>query len=257
MAFVIQITDPSGLKLYGAKADSEALRGLAPTLEQAEHFSSRDMAHRALGEFAQIRDLEACSFDILEQITFQEIEKEFRETFGYVRQDIAKILEQDLRLHYTIALLVCCACEMLTWHRNLREEQVFTFLLPDTKPYKAIGKTLWEALRNGLAHNFRPSTIKIEGEEWRFAISSDQSRPHIYAAKGQLGQKQPYWIHLNIRVFAARVISQIDAYEQELRTSLEACRRFDERSKAYIKGLNSDATPVAAALKSILGEKHP
>lgn len=35
------------------------------------------------------------------EITFSEIEKEFKETFGYVRQDIAKILDDDLKLHYT------------------------------------------------------------------------------------------------------------------------------------------------------------
>jgi len=107
-------------------------------------------------------------------IAFKEIEKEFNETFGYVRQDIAEILKKNLALNYTIALLVCCACEMLTWHRDLRDDQaykVFTSLLPDTEPCKAVGKTLWEALRNGLAHNFRPDTIKIEDDEWRFTIS--------------------------------------------------------------------------------------
>ena len=98
------------------------------------------------------------------EIAFREIEQEFRQTFGYVRQDIAEILNKNLGLNYTIALLVCCACEMLTWYRGLRDDQaseVFTSLLPDTEPYKAIGKTLWEALRNGLAHKFRPDTIRI------------------------------------------------------------------------------------------------
>jgi hypothetical protein len=188
---------------------------------------------------------------------FQDIEKEFNETFGYVRQDIAKILEKDLRLHYTIALLVCCACEMLTWHRDLREDQVFTQLLPDTEQYKTLGKTMWEAFRNGLAHNFRPSTIKIEDDEWRFTISSGQLSPHMSVTKGQPDKKLPHWIHLNIRIFSERVISQIDAYEHELRTSPEACRKFDEKSKNYIKGLNQDATRIAAALTAILGETHP
>jgi len=115
------------------------------------------------------------------EIAFKEIEKEFNETFGYVRQDIAEILKKNLGLNYTIALLVCCACEMLTWHRDLRDDQayeVFTSLLPDTDSYKAIGKTLWEALRNGLAHKFRPDTFRIEDEEWRFTISS-QSGPQM------------------------------------------------------------------------------
>jgi hypothetical protein len=77
------------------------------------------------------------------------------------------------------------------------------------------------------------------------------------ASKGQPDKKQPHWIYLNIRVFSERVMSQIDAYEQELRISPEACRRFDEKSKVYIKGLNSDATSISAALKTILEETHP
>jgi hypothetical protein len=186
-------------------------------------------------------------------IAFKEIEKEFNETFGYVRQDIAEILKKNLALNYTIALLVCCACEMLTWHRDLRDDQaykVFTSLLPDTEPCKAVGKTLWEALRNGLAHNFRPDTIKIEDDEWRFTISSRQSGPRIRVTKGQ-----PHWIHLNIRALSSRVILQINAYEQVLRTSADARLRFRKNSKRYIKTIPAEAAS-AGALRSLLGETH-
>ena len=186
------------------------------------------------------------------EIAFKEIEKEFNETFGYVRQDIAEILNKNLGLNYTIALLVCCACQMLTWHRNLRDDQayeVFTSLLPDTEPYKAVGKTLWEALRNGLAHNFRPDTIKIEDDEWRFTISSRQPGPRMRVTKGQ-----PHWIHLNIRALSSRVIPQIDAYEQELRASADARLRFREKSKRYIKTIPAEAARIADALRSVLGE---
>ena len=100
------------------------------------------------------------------------IEKEFDETFGYIRHDINSILKNNLGLNYTMALLVCCACEMLAWHRDLKEDQVFTSFLPDREPYRVVGKTLWEALRNGLAHKFRPDTIRIVDDEWRFSIHS-------------------------------------------------------------------------------------
>jgi hypothetical protein len=185
-------------------------------------------------------------------IAFKEIEKEFKETFGYVKQDIDEILKKNLALNYTIALLVCCACEMLTRHRDRRDDQafkVFTSLLPE--PYKAVGKTLWEALRNGLAHNFRPDTIKIEDDEWRFSISSHQSGPRMRVTKGQ-----PHWIHLNIRALSSRVILQIDAYEQVLRTSADARLRFRKNSKRYIKTIPAEAARIADALRSLLGERH-
>jgi hypothetical protein len=94
-----------------------------------------------------------------------------------------------------------------------------------------MGKTLWEALRNGLAHKFRPDTIRIDDDEWRFTISSEPGlRPYMSVTAGQ-----PHWIHLNIRAFSSGVISQIDAYEQELRTSAHARLIFHEKSKSYIK----------------------
>jgi hypothetical protein len=185
------------------------------------------------------------------EIAFKEIETEFKETFGYVRQDIAEFLKNDRPLHYTIALLVCCTCEMLTWHRDLRDDQayeVFSSLLPD--PYTVVGKTLWEALRNGLAHKFRPDTIRIEDDNWRFTISS-QPGPLMRVTRGQ-----PHWIHLNIRDFSSRVISLIDAYEQELRTSPGARLRFHEKSKTYIRTIPAEAARIADALRSVLGKTH-
>ena len=121
-------------------------------------------------------------------VPFSEIQEEFDQTFGYVRQDIGAILNRELRLHYTITLLACCACEMLAWHNDVSEHAIFVALLPDTPHYKRIGKTLWEALSNGLAHNFRPDTIKIGTNHWRFSISSD-SAPLITGTAGD-----PHWI---------------------------------------------------------------
>ena len=187
------------------------------------------------------------------EIAFKEIEEEFNQTFGYVRQDIAELLKNERPLHYTVALLVCCACEMLTWHRGLRDNQaheIFTSLLPDSDPYKAVGKTLWEVLRNGLAHNFRPDTIRIEEDEWRFKISSRRNGPLMTVAKGQ-----PNWMNLNIRAFSLRLIPQIDDYEQELRTSADARLGFRERSERYyIRTIPADAARIAGALRSFLGE---
>jgi hypothetical protein len=186
------------------------------------------------------------------EIGFKEIEKEFSETFGYIRQDIAELLKNDRPLHYTVALLVCCACEMLTWHRGLRNDQaheVFTSLLPDAEPYNAVGKAFWEALRNGLAHNFRPETIKIGDDEWRFTI---RSGPRIRVMKGD-----PHRIHLNIRDLSSRVNLQIDAYEQELQTSADARLTFHEKSgKSYVKTIPTEAARIAVALRSVLGETH-
>jgi hypothetical protein len=64
-------------------------------------------------------------------VTFADIATEFSQTFGYIRQDIAAIRNANLGLNYTMVLLICCACEMLAWHKDLDDDQVFTSLLPD------------------------------------------------------------------------------------------------------------------------------
>ena len=136
-------------------------------------------------------------------------------------------------------------------HADDQACRVFTSILPDAEPYEALGRTLWEALRNGLAHNFRPDTIRTDNDQWRFAIFSNRSGPHMYVAKGQ-----PHWIHLNIRTCAERIILQIDAYEQELRTNPHARLSFNEKSKRYIKTIRADAARIADALRSVLAETH-
>jgi hypothetical protein len=123
--------------------------------------------------------------------------------------------------------------------------EVFTSLLPDDEPCRAVGKTLWEALRNGLAHNFRPDTIKIDNDEWRFSISSGRHGSHIDVRKGQ-----PNWIDLNIRSFSMQAMAQIDAYEKELRENPAARVTFNQQSKKYIRTIPSEATRIADVLRS-------
>jgi hypothetical protein len=65
-----------------------------------------------------------------------------------------------------------------------------------------------------------------------------------------------HWIHLNIRELSSRVITQIDAYEQELRTNADARLRFREKSKIYLKTIPAEAVRVADALRSFLGKTH-
>jgi hypothetical protein len=180
------------------------------------------------------------------EVGFSQIEREFKETFGYIRGDIAAIGKTDLRLNYTVALLICCACQMLAWHKGLADDQVFTSLLPDGEPYRVIGKTMFEALRNGLAHRFRPDTIEIGEDQWRFTMSPDLN--HLTASQGR-----PNWLRVNVKILSERVASQIEAYERELRESPRARLEFLERSKRCLRHVPREQAPqVAAAWRSLL-----
>lgn len=187
------------------------------------------------------------------EVAFTQIEKEFKETFGYIRQDMAAIRRADLRLNYTVTLLICCACQMLAWHRNLKDDQVFTSLLPNDERYKLIGKTIFEALRNGLAHRFRPDTVKIGKEQWRFSIAW-KGGTDATAIEGT-----PNWLQLNVKVLAERMTAQINEYEVELKTSPSARVNFQEKSKKCVKdvsGKSEQVSRIAEAWRSVIGKRH-
>ena len=66
MAFIIELTAPSGEKYFGSEADFEGLRYRAPKIEGAERFPSREAAEKALIAFRQIRELREYSLGIAE-----------------------------------------------------------------------------------------------------------------------------------------------------------------------------------------------
>ena len=50
--------------------------------------------------------------------TFAELEKEFNDTLGFIRNDLRWLITHDGRVNYTVALLVGCGCEMLAAFRS-------------------------------------------------------------------------------------------------------------------------------------------
>jgi hypothetical protein len=116
-----------------------------------------------------------------------------------------------------------------------------------------LGKSISEALRNGLAHRFRPHTFKIEKEYWRFKIvwkgrqltSITEREP-----TKEPGKDNPNWLWLSAEVLQERITAQIDAYEKELRDSERARINFRKQTEKSLIDL-SRAEKVAAALKSL------
>ena len=178
-------------------------------------------------------------------VAFTEISKEFAETFGYIRQDIAAIRRANLSLNYTSVLLICCACDMLAWHKDVDDHEIFTSLLPDGEPYTSLGEKVFEAVRNGLAHRFRPNTIKIGNELWRFRFSWQHGSP-VSVSRGKMN-----WLGLNTKYLEDRVTAQIDAYERELQNSAPARLKFVEKGKKSISVVPCEAKGILAGLNSL------
>jgi hypothetical protein len=155
-------------------------------------------------------------------LVFADIRKEFDESLGYIRQDIAWLCEHNSGLNYTVALLIGCACEALADGGAFpSKERALAELLPDAE-WKQLAKPLFDALRNGLAHSFDTKHIHVDGEVVQIYIHWSMSE--IIKIKAVSGGKDGLFI--GARPLAAKVCQAIDHFEASLQSDDEACQRF-------------------------------
>ena len=103
---------------------------------------------------------------------FSVVQREFKESLGYLKQDLKWLLEKKSNLNYTIALLIGCGCEMLAacaGDRKRLGERVFAELLPPTDELQVLADRLYSALRDGLAHGFDTKHLRVGGKEHQIA----------------------------------------------------------------------------------------
>src|SRR5262249_53586942 len=143
---------------------------------------------------------------------------------------------------------ICCACDSLAWHRGVKNHEVFSELLPSTPEFRAIGKSMFEALRHGLAHRFRPDTIMIGSECCRFTIAW-KDHAHLGVIEGD-----PTWVQLNMQVLSEKVTSAIDSYQHELEQNASERERFQNKHDRYCVRPITDGTRVASAWRAVLGK---
>jgi hypothetical protein len=162
------------------------------------------------------------------QPTFGEIASEFEETLGYIRGDLDWLIKNKPNLHYTVALLVGCGCEMLASYRNPRRrngEIVFAELLP-TGEWQALAVRLYGALRDGLAHGFDTKHISVNSKEHQICINS--SEPELFTFRNS---DRGIILSINIKSIATAVCNKITEFENVLKQEAGARERFMKASQ--------------------------
>ncbi len=155
-------------------------------------------------------------------VTFAEIEHKFDRIFGFIRSDLERMLTLDPGINFGAATLVACACEVLARYRHASGEgaDAFSLLLP-SGPFQKIAKTLYDVLRNGLAHHYDTRDIRIDGRIVRLGIAWKEE-PHL-SVKEINGI--PYVV-FNIAQLCHDLFSSFDEYRAELTGNPEARDRF-------------------------------
>jgi hypothetical protein len=180
-------------------------------------------------------------------LSFAEIEKEFDEPLGYIKNDISALCLQNERVNYTVALLVGVGCEVLAKGRGKASSAVFAELLP-TDDWKALSKPLWKAVRNGLAHKFDTKHLHVDGES--IQIYFDWMRSQIVdigPANGQTG------LFIGTRPLGRLLCKKIDEFRWELENDAVARERF--RQAHSYKSKTECSTSETAAWRRLVAKK--
>ncbi len=151
------------------------------------------------------------------------VKAEFAVTLGYIRQDIKWLLDKNSDLNYTIGLLIGCGCEMLAacaGDRKRLGEKVFAELLP-SGDWQLLAERLYTALRDGLAHGFDTKHLVVDGVEHQIFLSS-----HGRGGLGFARDSQGVGLHIDLRVIAEGLCTEIDEFEALLAHDAEARLRF-------------------------------
>ncbi|MFZ0912194.1 MAG: hypothetical protein WBQ76_04845 [Candidatus Korobacteraceae bacterium] len=161
-------------------------------------------------------------------LSFADVEKEFDESLGYIKNDISALCRQNETVNYTVALLVACGCEFLAEGRGERKEphDVFAELLP-TDDWKALAKPLYEAVRNGLAHKFDTKHLHVDGQ--RLQIYFSWTRKQIVDI-GPVGSGTGLFI--GTRPLGTLLCQKIEEFRQKLQTDAAARERFRRAYKS-------------------------
>jgi hypothetical protein len=153
---------------------------------------------------------------------WKDLEGEFRVSLGYVRSDIRWLLDHNSRLHYTIALLIGCGCEMVAAAegdvKGRRGEKIFVELLPPGD-WRILADKLYSALRDGLAHGFDTKHIEVDDQAVQIYMSVDY-RESIAVARSGLG------LQLGVKTLGIALCQRIDQIEERLRHDETARRLF-------------------------------
>ena len=161
-------------------------------------------------------------------VSFNDIEDKFDRVFGFIRRDLERILTLERgELRGSSPCYLCMRNSSEISYRSGEGADAFKTLLPQG-PYRAVARTLYDVLRNGLVHRYDAADLRFDGKTLRLAIAWKQSQ-HLSTIELD---NIPNLV-VNVNDLCGSLFSAFDEYKTELRNSGEARDRF---LRTYRKG---------------------
>lgn len=150
-------------------------------------------------------------------VTFANIEADFSELRDFVLFDLNLITSSPEGGNYAAALLIVTACEAAGMLRYGNRDGGLAFFREYLMPRKwhPVSKSIYDALRNGLAHSFVTKAIlKATSKPIELGISWDKEN-HFEYDSGRTT------LFINVQDFSKSLKEAFYRYEEELKQSAE------------------------------------
>jgi hypothetical protein len=182
-------------------------------------------------------------------VNYDDIKDDFQELRSFFKNDLHILIQSSVGGNYATVLVATTACEVLgplRFENNGEREFFSKYLLPDT--WHAVAPSLYDALRNGLAHSYATKTIlHINGANLELSISWSE-KPHLKF------DCQHSILYINVRELAQRVNEALATYETELKTQPQLCALYAKRRQKK-RTINIHTSSEREAWKALLSSK--
>lgn len=152
---------------------------------------------------------------------FDEIENDYHELRDFILNDLSLLLNSSKGGNYATTLIIATACEVLgplRYQHNGEREFFKNYLTPEK--WRPVAFSIYDALRNGLAHSFSPkSLVQINGTTLEVGISWKEKPHFTYDQSSSV-------IYINVVQLATSLENAFNIYENELRTNSELCNQY-------------------------------
>lgn len=188
-------------------------------------------------------------------VSFEKIEKNFNETFDFIKADLKRILKLKVGGNYAVALIVACACDTLAnKYRDGGKEgaEVFEKLLPEDSPYREVAEPIYKALRNGLVHRYDPKGVcigRLHFNEQTLGIAIAWKEGKHLSVRTICGVPN---LVFNVRQLCDALFREFENYRCFLKKDAQARQSFLDKYKNNIEKVTN--RKQICVLKSIVGK---
>lgn len=159
------------------------------------------------------------------EVSYEDIRETFEKVRDYFTYDLKLLSGQSEGGNYITALLIACACETLARFRYGQPNGAQFFAKEMlTDEWQPVAPSLFDAMRNGIAHCYETKPIRIGNRLIDIGIAW-RKHPHL-----QFSYDKKI-LYLNIQTMAEQILNLLKEYESSLKADQQLRLQFFKAMK--------------------------